>query len=130
MAEESDWRTDDSEVRELLTSEESASISDLDPYIYAAHIIVDYIPSGSYGASHLEQIERWLAAHVASSSYSAEADVEQFKMGDTSVRFRSQTSSQRAEFLAGTRYGRTVMQLDVYNHLCGGRKQGAKIKAW
>ncbi len=130
MAEESDWRTGDSEVRELLTSEESSAISDLDPYIYAAHLIVDHIPSSSYGANHLEQIERWLSAHIASSSYSAEGEMEQMKMGDTSIKFRSQTSSERAEYLATTRYGRTVMQLDVYNTLCGGKRQGAKLKAW
>jgi len=126
--EESSWRTLEDEVRDLLTAAESAAITDLDPYIYAAHLVIDEcVHTGDYSADLLEELERWLSAHIAVATVCIDPRVSSQTMGDVTVTYS--TGRVTDDFLLTTRYGRTVKLLDAKGRLTSNRKE-ASIQAW
>lgn len=83
-------------------------IADLTPFIDAAHrVLVDEVqPESDLSDSRLQDIEKHLAAHMASTM---DPRVSEFGAGDTRVRFQGKSG----EGLRATRYGQAALALDT-----------------
>lgn len=106
-------RTSDAKVKEILDTD----ITDTTPFITAANLVVtDKLGGQDLSDDYLEEIERWLAAHLACARdprHKAE------KTGDASVTF----TGNFGEGLQSTPYGQHVLLLDPTGILA---KVGAK----
>ena len=105
-----------------------SDITDLDPFIDGAHIIVEAI-LGTSGLAEatLKEIERWIAAHLL--AVSRQPPAGQNTTGSAQVSFRS---PKLGEFLCGTAYGQQALILDSTGLLAstGSGRVAFKFKAY
>lgn len=101
----------------------SATIADVEeiydgeviqPHVDAAVQITDRaLADCDYAEEELDEIQRWLAAHVAASAKDDEAGVTRIRQGPREVQ---KASAAFGEGLKSTRYGQMALALDT----CGG----------
>jgi len=93
--------------------------------IEAASAMVDQIYSGdsTLGSTLLENIEKWLSAHMVASSLARTTSDE--KIGDVSVKY----TGKWGELLKSTPYGQMALALDITGKLARAGKTGASIYA-
>ena len=104
-------RVDSDDVQEIFPS-----TIDFQPFITTASVIVSERLVGHYSEARLTEIERWLSAHLASSSGagasgsgSGAGQVSEIRADEITVRY---STGAEAAALASTRYGQHVMLLD------------------
>jgi len=117
-------RTTAGEVKEIM---DNCTLDDdiVDVYIVGANALVTKTLGSdtTIGATLLEEVERWFAAHmIASTRYRS---TKREKIGEASVEY----TGQYRENLSSTPYGQMVMQLDSTGKMANIGKKGASINA-
>jgi len=101
-------RTTPVEVKEIIDT--SLTDSQITAYIGIANTIVTNNVTCGLAASALEEIERWLTAHLI--SITQERQVKKEKLGEAELTYAGEYGTG----LKSTSYGQTVLMLDT----CGG----------
>jgi hypothetical protein len=117
-------RTTHDEVLEIMDGC-TATHAVIDTLIIAASAIVDkvFASDGDIGDVLLEEIERWLTAHMLASSISRVGSDE--KLGDASIKYTGQWGKK----LESTPYGQMVLTLDTTGKMANLGKMAASIYA-
>jgi len=99
----------------------NTDIADTTPFITTANLIVtDKLDSEGFTAAHLKEIEKYLAAHMASLM---DQRIAQEKTAEAAVTYQGQTGLG----LDGTKYGQTIKMLDTTGILASMGKRQALL---
>lgn len=118
-------RTSPSDVATIFDTDLSEAAGDsLDTWINIASELVDDIASAdsSIGSTRLEQIEKLLAAHLASAQ---DPRLEGYSVGGSSGSYQGETGMH----ITSTHYGQQAAALDPTGTLAGMGKPSASITA-
>lgn len=122
-------RVTGTEVKEIINT--SLSAAEVEPFIPGANAVVTgkCAANGSYSATELKEIERWLASHFVSVRDPSRSAVKSQSAGKVSITYS--LISGRAG-LAATPYGQQVLFLDYQNTLAslGTSRVDAKVRAF
>lgn len=117
-------RTTAAEVKEIM---EGCTTSDaiVNSLITAASVVVDKVfeNDADIGDTLLEEIERWLTAHMIASSLYRSTSEE--KVGDASLKYTGKWGMR----LESTPYGQMVLTLDITGKMGNLSKQAASMFA-
>jgi hypothetical protein len=111
-------RVTETEVLAILdTDREEAAIT---PFVTAANLVVTDRLTGAHAAALLKEIERWMAAHLASV---LDSPALREKLGDAEIEYGKSVGISDAVSATGllmTRYGKQVLLLDSSGLLASG----------
>lgn len=99
-------RTTAAEVKEIIKT--SLTEAEVTPYVTSANVLVTQaLGSSGLGTAVLQEIERWVAAHMIAVTKTRQATDE--KAGTASVKY----SGQYGANLSSTSYGQMALTLDT-----------------
>lgn len=99
------------EVLEIMAGDTELNEVTITPYINSASVFVDALLVGKLRPSLLVEIEKWLAAHMA--SVARERLIKQAGAGGAEVRYAGEWTQE----LSSTQFGQMVLMLDTSNTL-------------
>lgn len=115
-------RVTDEEVLAILPEETAVSYENIQPFIDSANVFVTDLLEGKLAESVLAEIEKWIAAHMA--SVVNDRAIKEAGAGGAYVKY----AGIWGEELSATQFGQMALMLDTTNTLRN-LKQG-KMKAW
>jgi len=115
-------RVTEAEVLEIMPSDTVLTTATILPFINSANVFVTDLLEGELEAEMLIEIEKWLAAHMA--TVVRERLSKEAGAGDAYIKY----AGMWGEELSSTQYGQMVLMLDTSNTLRN-LKEG-KSKAW
>lgn len=117
-------RTTEAEVKAIMSSC-TASSATITAMIAAASAMIDRVfeYDTSLGATELEELERWLTAHLIASIFERTSVFE--KIGDAQIQY----ANVLGKGLMSTPYGQAVMLMDTTGLLANAGKQNASLYA-
>lgn len=115
-------RTTAEEVQEIMDT--SLTTAQIDPYItVATNIVTEHLVGCGLGDTELEEVERWLTAHLI--AITRERQASQEKLGDASITYAGVFGSH----LNSTTYGQMAAMLDRCGVLASLGKRRMRIRA-
>ena len=104
-------RTTEEEVLAILPADTVLDYGQLDPYILSANVLVTDLLEDEHTDAVLTEIEKWLAAHMA--SVVRERLIKEAGAGGAEVTY----AGWWTDGLGATQYGQMVLMLDTSNKL-------------